>query len=40
MIRLMEAKGKAGRERDGLGFWGWYMQTTMCRMDKQQGPTV
>ena len=26
--------------RDGLGVWGWQMQTIIFRMDKQQGPTV
>ena len=26
--------------RDGLGVWGQQMQTTIYRMDKQQGPTV
>ena len=36
----MVAKGEAGRERDGLGVWGWWMQTVTFRMDKQQGPTV
>ena len=25
---------------DGLGVWGWQMQTIIYRMDKQQGPTV
>ena len=23
-----------------LGGWGWWMQTIIFRMDKQQGPTV
>jgi len=27
-------------ERDGLGVWGWLMQTITLRMEKQQGPTV
>ena len=36
--RLEVAKG--GREWDGLGVWGQYMQTIAFRMDKQQGPTV
>jgi len=26
--------------RDGLGIWGYQMQTIMCIMDRQQGPTV
>ena len=26
--------------RDGLGVWGWLMQTITFRMDKQQGPNV
>ena len=33
-------KGRVGRERDGLGIWGWQMQTITSRMDKQQGPNV
>ena len=36
--RLMVAKGEWGRERDGLGVWGWQMQTITFRMEKQQGP--
>ena len=28
-----------GWERDGFGVWGQQMQTTIQRMDKQQGPT-
>ena len=28
------------RERDGLGIWGWQIQTITFRIDKQQGPTV
>ena len=27
-------------ERDGVGGWGYQMQTSIYRMDKQQGPTV
>ena len=27
-------------ERDGLGAWGWQIETIIHRMDKQQGPTV
>ena len=26
--------------RDGLGVWNQQMQTTIYRMDKQQGPAV
>ena len=29
-----------GGGRDGLGVWDQHMQTIICRMDKQQGPTV
>ena len=29
-----------GCGRDGLGVWGWQMQTVSYRMDKLQGPTV
>ena len=37
----MVAKGGGGgRERDGLGVWGRWMQTRVYRMDTQQGPTV
>ena len=25
---------------DGLGVWGWKMQTITFRMDRQQGPTI
>ena len=28
-------QGGAGRERDGLGVWGWQIQTVTFRMDKQ-----
>ena len=27
-------------EGDGVEVWDWQMQTTIYRMDKQQGPTV
>ena len=37
--RLVVAKEGVGRERDGLGVWGWQMQTITFRIDKQ-GPTV
>ena len=33
-------QGGGGRERDGVGGWGWQMQTIIYRMHKQQGPTV
>ena len=33
-------QGRERRERDGLGVWGWYMQTITFRMDKQQGLSV
>ena len=32
--------GVGGWRRDGLGVWDQQMQTIICRMDKQQGPTV
>ena len=32
--RFVVTKGEAGQERDGLGVWGQYMQTTTYRMDK------
>ena len=35
----MVAMGERERERDGLGVWGWPMQTITFRMDKQ-GPNV
>ena len=38
--RSVVAKGKAGLGRDGLGVWGWQMQTITQRMDKQQGPAA
>ena len=38
--RSVVAKGKAGLGRDGLGVWGWQMQTITQRMDKQQGPVA
>ena len=37
--RPVLAKGR-GRVWDGLGVWGWWMQTITFRMDKKQGPTV
>ena len=34
-------RGKlGGGRRDRLGLWDWQMQTTVYKMDKQQGPTV
>ena len=33
-------RGRGGRDRDGLGVWGWQMQNITFRMDKQQGPNV
>ena len=32
-------KKRKGRERDKLGVWDWQIQTTMYKIDKQQGPT-
>ena len=29
-----------GRGREGLGVWDQQMQTSIYRMDKQQGPTA
>ena len=28
-------QGEARREWDGLGVWGWWMQTITFRLDKQ-----
>ena len=36
----MVAKGKGGKERDGLEVWDYQMQTIMFRKDKQQGLAV
>ena len=33
-------QGEGGRGRDGQGAWDEQMQTIICGMDKQQGPTV
>ena len=33
-------QGGGGWGRDGVGVWGQQMQTSIYRMDKQQGPTV
>ena len=38
--RLAVAKREVGLGRDGLGCCDWQMQTVICRVDKQQGPTV
>ena len=29
-----------GGEREGLEIWDWQMQASICKVDKQQGPTV
>ena len=36
----MVAKGEGWCQRDGSGVWGQQMQTSIYRMDKQQGATV
>ena len=36
----MVAKGQGGWGRDGSGMWDLQMQTIICRIEKQQGPTV
>ena len=34
-------QGVWGGGKDGVGVWGWQMQTiTFIRMDKQQGPIL
>ena len=33
-------QGEGGWGRNGLGVWDQQMQTSIYRMDKQQGPTV
>ena len=40
MENRLVGKGGGAREQDGLGVWGWQMQTITFRMDKQQGPPV
>ena len=35
-----EVVGEEGWGRDGLGVWDQQMQTIICRMGKQQSPTV
>ena len=39
-IHIVVAREEEGMERDGLGVWGWWMQTITFRMDKKQGPNV
>ena len=36
----MVVKGEGRWGREGLGVWDQQMQTSIYRMDKQQGPTV
>ena len=38
--RLVVAKGERGWGRDKLGVWDQQMQTTVQKIDKQQGPNV
>ena len=38
--KLVVAKGQERWGRDGLGVWDQQMQSSIYRMDKQQGPTV
>ena len=33
-------QGRVRRERNGLGVWGWQMQSITFRMDEQQSPTI
>ena len=33
-------QGGGGKKWDGLGVWGWQMQTITFIMDKQLGPTI
>ena len=37
--RLVVPRGE-GREWDGWGVWGWWIQTIAFGMGKQWGPTV
>ena len=37
---LVVAKGEGRWGRDGVGVWDLQIQTSINRMDKQQGPTV
>ena len=37
--RLLVADGERGWRRGGLGVWKEQMQTTIYRMNEQQGPT-
>ena len=36
----VENRQERGKERDGLGVWGWQIQTITFRISKWQGPTV
>ena len=36
----MIAKGEERWGLDGVGVWGYQMQTSTYRMDQQQGPTI
>ena len=38
--RLMVAKGEAQQGKEGLGAWGQQMETSIYRIEKQQGPSV
>ena len=38
--RLMVAKGEAQEGKEGLGAWGQQMETSIYRIEKQQGPSV
>ena len=38
--RLMVAKGEAQQGKEGLGSWGWQMETSIYRIEKQQSPSV
>ena len=37
--KLMVTRGKVA-ERDKLGVWDWHIDTTITKIDNQQGPTV
>ena len=38
--KLMATKGKRGQGRDKLGVWDSQVQTTICKIHKQPGPSV
>ena len=38
--QIYVCQGGGERKWDGLGVWGWQMQTVTFRMDKQGGPAV